>query len=40
MSANARFYLSYDTKIAFNSRFAYQNVKISPLENVLMDVNT
>ena len=30
---NARFYLSYTTKIVFNPRFSQQNVKISPLEN-------
>ena len=30
---NTRFYLSYDTKIAFLLAFLHQNVKISPLEN-------
>ena len=29
-STNARFYLSYDTKIAFNSRFSHRNLKMSP----------
>ena len=28
-----RFYLSYDTKITFNSRFSHHHVNILPLEN-------
>ena len=40
-SRNARFYLSYATKIAFDTRFSHQHFKISPLENAMffMDVN-
>ena len=36
MNVNARFYLSYDTKIALNSLFSHENVKISPFENAMI----
>ena len=34
-------FIIYDTKIALNSRFSRQNMKISPLENTtfVIDVN-
>ena len=30
---DARFYLSYDTKIAFYKQILHQNIAVSPLEN-------
>ena len=33
-STNASFFLSYDSKLAFNSRFVHTNIKMTPLENV------